>query len=77
MWKITVMFLLFICFKISKFFSQSIKIDREAIRFIVHDDSIFSGTGFNILKPNYILTCAHVLDTIKKITYQPPWSTKI
>jgi S1-C subfamily serine protease len=48
---------------------QSIHFNGNALGFIVLDDSIFNGTGFIIIKSNYILTCAHVIDISRKISF--------
>jgi len=49
--------------------SQSIRIDKNSIGFIVLEDTIYSGSGFNLIKPNYIMTYAYVIDTAKRISF--------
>ncbi len=50
-------------------YCQSITIDNNSIGLIVLDDTMYNGTGFNLLQPNYIVTCAHVIDTTKSISF--------
>jgi S1-C subfamily serine protease len=62
------LFSLFFLTKTSSY-CQSINLNAKSIGFIVLDDTIYSGTGLAFLKPNYILTCAHVIDSTKKIAF--------
>ena len=68
MFRLLLPFLIFLCSTISKSYSQRISIDKNSVGFILND-SIYSGTGFVLLKPNYVVTCAHVIDTLKSISF--------
>src|SRR5665647_1444316 len=68
MLKALLFFSLFYLTKIN-LYSQSIAIDNNSIGIIVLDDTVYNGSGFILLKPNYVVTCAHVIDTTKKISF--------
>jgi len=61
-----ILFLTLICY------GQSININVNAIGFIIINDSIYNGSGFVMLKPDNVVTCAHVIDTTKQISYKVP-----
>ena len=48
---------------------QSINWDENSVGFIVLDDSLYCGTGFVLSNPNTVITCAHVVDSTKKISF--------
>ena len=50
-------------------YSQSITIDNNSFGFIVIDDSVYNGTGFVLLNKRTVVTCAHVVDSTKKISF--------
>ncbi|MDZ4808853.1 MAG: serine protease [Bacteroidota bacterium] len=51
--------------------SQSITIDENSFGFIVLDDTMYNGTGFVLSSPTTVITCAHVIDSTKKISFVP------
>lgn len=49
--------------------SQSITIDNNSFGFIVLNDTIYSGTGFVLSNKRTVVTCAHVIDSTKQISF--------
>lgn len=66
--RLLLFFTLFILAK-NNAYCQQIEVHNKSMGFIVLDDTIYSGTGFSFLNPSQILTCAHVIDTTKRISF--------
>lgn len=66
---LTILAFLFITLSV---YNQSITIDKYACGIIVLNDSVYVGSGFVMLKPNYVVTCAHVVDTVRQFYFRVP-----